>query len=94
MTRRLFAFIIGFMLTGLSARAEYRAFELSITEIEKNKTRTVISVLDHIQYPRYYPLNKNETIAYVDSWMCFENMSFFRKVCPKPDRKPSSAANQ
>lgn len=72
------------------ASAEYRAFELRIDDTEKSKTRIVISVLDHLQYPHYYPLNKNETIAYVDSWMCFENMSNFRKPCPKPDRKPSS----
>lgn len=76
--------------SSLKSGAEYRAFELQIDDIEKNKSRSVITVLDHIQYPHYYPLNKNETIAYIDSWMCFDNMSYFRKVCAKPERKPSS----
>ncbi|MCB0350932.1 MAG: hypothetical protein KDD38_07100 [Bdellovibrionales bacterium] len=77
------------------ASAEYRAFELTITDTDKNKERTVISTLDHLQYPRYYPLMKNEIIAYTDSWMCYENMANFTKTCNKPDRdvatlKPSS----
>jgi hypothetical protein len=77
-------------LTGIQSRAEYRAYELRIEDTEKSKSRTVLTVLDHLQYPQYYPLNKGETIAYVDSWMCFENMSFFRKICAKPDRRASS----
>ncbi len=91
-------------LASPKASAEYRAFELKITDTEKNKDRAIISTLDNLQYPRYYPLNKNESIAYVDSWMCYENMSDFTKTCAKPDRdmatempttplKTNSAAN-
>ncbi len=75
----------------LKAHSEYRAFELRIDNTEEGKSRTVISSLDNYQYPRYYPLEKKEVISYVDSWMCFENMSDFRRVCAKPaDRGTAS----
>lgn len=70
--------ILGF---SLKASAEYRAFELKITDTEKNKERIIISTLDQIQYPRYYPLAKNEIITYENSWMCYDNMSNFKSPC-------------
>lgn len=75
----------------LSARSEYRAFELQIEDTEKGKSRTVFSTLDQLQYPRFHALEKNEVIRYVDSWMCFENMSQFRPICKKPDPQTASA---
>jgi len=50
--------------------AEYRAYELAITNDETGETRTVISTLDDIQYPGYFPLRQNESITLVDTWMC------------------------
>lgn len=73
-----------------SARAEYRAYELKIENTETNKGRTEISTLDHLQYPRYFPLAAGEKISYVDSWMCRGNTSNFKKPCAKPIRAAAS----
>jgi hypothetical protein len=76
-------FLLIFAFNFLS-HAEYRTFELKITNIETGISRTVTTSLDHYQYPQYYPLNKNESIEYETSWMCWENTSH-RQACPKPD---------
>jgi len=73
------------------AGAEYRAYELRIDNSTTGKSYTVISFLDHLQYTGYYPLNKDDTVHYVDSWMCWENSSQFKKPCAKPERKPAAA---
>lgn len=67
------------------AWGEYRTYELLITNSTSGNTRTVVSTLDHIQYPYYYPLNQGETIQYVDSWMCWGNTEKFKPLCPKPE---------
>ena len=63
---------------------EYRAYELGITNTSTGDTRTVVSTLDNLQYPGYYPLQASEVIQYEDSWMCYGNTSQFRPICPKP----------
>ncbi|OFZ16002.1 MAG: hypothetical protein A2Z20_03325 [Bdellovibrionales bacterium RBG_16_40_8] len=78
----VFVFII---ILVIKSQAEYRAFELKIEDAQTGKFQTVFSNLDHLQYSRYYVLAKNESISYVDSWMCYENMSGFKSVCRKPD---------
>ncbi len=80
-----------FCLPASKAQAEYRAYELKIENTETNKGRTTISSLDHLQYARYYPVSKGERVLYVDSWMCRENTSHFKRVCPKPERAPAGA---
>jgi hypothetical protein len=80
--------LLSTLIASTKVWAEYRAFQL---EIDGGASRDVISILDQYQYPVYHPLNKGETIKYVDSWMCYENMSQFQKPCAKPDRKPAVA---
>lgn len=84
--KRLLNFSLFSLFSALAAtsHAEYRAFELKIDDAEKNKSRTITSTLDHLQYPKYFSLAKNEVISYVDSWMCLENMANFKPPCPKP----------
>ena len=90
-TRKLKTFFVLLMLLASKAWAEYRTFELLIENTEKNTSRTVISNMDHLQYPRYYPLQKNETIQYVDSWMCWGNMAHGAPPCRKPgEAEPKS----
>ncbi len=79
----LLAFIVSLQTQFCSA--EYRTFELRIDDIEKNKSRTATSTLDHLQYARYFPLQKNEVVVYVDSWMCKGNTSNFKPTCKKPE---------
>jgi len=81
------ALTIAITLITLGAHAEYRAFELAIENTEKGTTRTVITTFDQLQYPKYHPVDKNEVVRYVDSWMCFENMSHFKPTCQKPETK-------
>jgi hypothetical protein len=64
------------------AFAEYRAFELSITNANSGKTRTVLSTLDQYQYPAYHHLANGDTISYVNSWMCYGRTSGFQAICP------------
>jgi hypothetical protein len=66
------------------ASAEYRAFELLITNQVTGQSRIVISTLDHIQFPQYYPLNAGEIAEYQTSWMCWDNTSH-QQTCPKPE---------
>jgi hypothetical protein len=73
-----------------SSQAEYRAFELKVENAQGNSSRTVLTILDHLQYPRYYPLAKDEIISIVDSWMCYENSSDFTPICKKPEIQVTS----
>ncbi len=88
-----FTFAIILLIISTKVEAEYRAYQLQI-DAGDGKGREVISTLDQYQYPVYNPLNQGETIKYVDSWMCYENMSQFRKTCAKPERlrKPAATA--
>lgn len=87
-----FAFLIS-----LSAQAEYRAFELVITNKVTGGERIVLSALDPDQYRGYHALDPNETISYRDTWMCKGNTANKeQQICPKPDRparaqKPSQS---
>jgi hypothetical protein len=83
------------LLSSSAAWAEYRAFELKITETETQTERAVLSTLDHIQYREYYPISKTEKVSYVTSWMCRGRTSDFKKICDKPEklsREPASKA--
>lgn len=64
--------------------ADYRVYELNVSNQVTGESRVVTSTLDQIQYPSYYPLQPNESIAYKQSWMCFGNFSKFKKHCPNP----------
>jgi hypothetical protein len=72
--------VIVIVAAGMLARAEYRAYELSIDNESNGKSRTVITTFDHLQYPQYYPLATGETVKYVNSWMCWENTGN-RPIC-------------
>lgn len=72
--------------------AEYRAYELLIEDVESGKQRKVVTTLDHLQYPTYYPLSNGEKVSYLNSWMCHQNTGDFKDICqsPEKDRAPSS----
>lgn len=82
MLRSLIATAI--LITGNLSWAEYRAFELKISNTQTGKTRTVRSVLDQGQYPQYYYLSSAEIIEYQDSWMCYERSDNFKPICANP----------
>ncbi len=75
---------IFFILLKFNSHAEYRAFELAITNPTTNQSRVVLSNLDHLQYPMYYPLQKDERIQIVSTWMCRDRTDNFQAICAKP----------
>lgn len=73
------------LLISEGAWAEYRVFDLEITNTETGQTRNVLSTLDDIQYPGYYPLRAQETIRISDTWMCWKRSDHFQRYCPNPN---------
>ena len=82
-------FILIIIIPVSSSVAEYRAYELLIENQDSGQQRRVISTLDHLQYPTYYPLSKGEVVSYVKSWICRENTSSYKEICQAPDQDRS-----
>ena len=66
------------------ASAQYRAFELVITDPTTGRERVEISTLDPLQYRQYHPTKPEEQISYRATWMCKGNTSNFKPICPNP----------
>jgi hypothetical protein len=66
------------------SHAEYRAFELVITDPTTGQERVVKSNLDPLQYRHYYPIKAEEQITYRATWMCRGNTSGGKPICPNP----------
>jgi hypothetical protein len=79
------------MICGLSvvAHAEYRMFTLKITNKQTQDYRLVDSTLDPIQYPYYYPVQKDEIVQYTKTWRCYGRTGPDLPPCsPAPDPAP------
>lgn len=77
-----------------AADAEYRVFELEITDQTTGSVRKVVGTLDDIQYRGYHPVKENEQIKINDTWMCHKNRTQnYRTYCPSP-RAPASPVVQ
>lgn len=72
----------------LSAQAEYRAFELVITDPTSGQERVVISNMNPGEYRRHRPVKLTEKVTYRATWMCRGNTSNFKPICPKPEGQP------
>lgn len=72
------------MLFTAAAHAEYRAFQLVITNTANGQERTLVSSLDPRLYRRWYGVKAVETVMYTDTWMCHGNTSHFQAICPNP----------
>jgi hypothetical protein len=66
--------------------AEYRAFELVISDAVSGKETVVLSTLDPNQYRKYYPTKNTDKITYRATWRCRGNTSGYKSVCPPPDK--------
>jgi hypothetical protein len=77
-----------FLIFPILAGAEYRAYKLSIGKPDSDQ-REVVTTLDHIQYPGYYPVNTGEVVKYVDSWMCWGRTEGFDSICEQPALPPA-----
>lgn len=86
------ALIAAALLTlALPARAEYRAYRMTITNQSTGAQRTVMSNLDPDQYRSLYPVLKEETIQLENSWKCYGDTSL-KPICaePQPTAPPAS----
>ena len=88
MFRNVIAFIgfLSILATAPLTHAEYRAFELVISNPTTGQERVVLSTLDPNQYRRFYPTSPDEKITYRQTWRCRGNTSNFQAVCPKPQK--------
>ncbi|MDZ4660566.1 MAG: hypothetical protein SGJ18_02985 [Pseudomonadota bacterium] len=89
----MWRFLIGtsFLVLSKVSLAEYRAFELRISNTQTGKNRIVRSILDQGQYPQYYYLSAAEIIEYQDSWMCYERSDHFKPICANPNESQERA---
>jgi hypothetical protein len=46
--------------------------------------KLIQSTLDPNQYPGYYPLEKDESIVYVDTWKCPGRTGDYKPLCQRP----------
>jgi hypothetical protein len=76
----------------LALKAEYRVFTLHIINPETHITRQVETTLDPDQFKSVYPLQKPETISYVETWRCLGRTDFFKTYCDNPHLQPVSEA--
>jgi hypothetical protein len=68
------------------ARAEYRAFELAISDPTTGTERTELSNLDPVQYVKYHPVKPSTKVVYKSTWMCRGNTSS-QQICANPKAK-------
>ena len=83
----MLAFILFSILFHFETFADYRAFELVIVDPTSGQEHVVLSNLDPIQYPGYYPVKLGERITYRATWRCRGNTSNFQPICPNPKAK-------
>jgi len=78
--------MIGLLAQGvlsLEARAEYRAFNLTITNSNTGAQRKVLINLDPIQYRETHGVLPEEVIEIESTWMCYGDTSN-KPTCPDP----------
>jgi hypothetical protein len=73
------------------AHAEYRVFELVISDPTTGQERTVRSNLTPAQYRAYYGVNAQETVMYTATWKCLGNTSR-KPFCPNPKDQGDAAS--
>ena len=91
--RFLVAFLVPtFMLSVV--QAEYRAFLLRIEKLDNPAiSHEFLSTLDPFQYVGYFPIQADERILYVKTWMC-KGRTDNRPICPNPqDSAPTEGDN-
>jgi hypothetical protein len=83
---KFFCFLawLGIFLAAPSGWAEYRVFNLVITNTKTNEIRTMVSTLDPIQYHYIYPVTADEVVSYTETWRCFGRTDWFTPYCPNP----------
>ena len=76
--------LVAILMTTSNARAEYRVYELLISNKATGSSRVYKSTLDDQQYAGYYLVQPGETVVIQATWMCRERSEFFKDFCPNP----------
>jgi hypothetical protein len=79
---KIFFFMLVFWSFG--AEAEYRVYQLKLTDTQTNKSHEFLSTLMPKQYIFYYPITAFQTLQIVDHWMCWQRSDGFKKLCTRP----------
>jgi hypothetical protein len=76
-----FIFILFFVY---SAHAEYRVYQLKITDTTTKKSREILTTLMPKAYIFYYPIRSTEMVEMMDHWMCWKRSDGYQKPCTRP----------
>ena len=79
---KLGLFLILNLLIIHTARAEYRAFLLRISE-KSGDFKIIKSTLDPLQYKTYFTVPDDAIVTYDDTWMCYGRTEG-QPICPSP----------
>jgi hypothetical protein len=82
--------VIASLFFGGFARAEYRAYQLVIVSGLTGDEKRILSTFDNIQYRGFYSLGPGDEIFIENSWMCWENTSYHKPICPPPKIVPAT----
>lgn len=88
-----FSMLSLFLLLPLQTKGEYRAFLIEIRTPEGELVREVTSTLDPLQYRTYYPLPKEYSALYTQTWMCYGRTSH-QPICPNPKNEQRTPASE
>jgi len=66
------------------AFAEYRVYQLKITDTQTQKSREVLTTMMPQGYIVYYPIRSTEMVEIVDHWMCWKRSDGYQKPCTRP----------
>lgn len=79
------------LLIPITAQAELRAFRLKITNADAGTERLVLTRFDHVQYPMYNFVARNEKIEIDQTWMCYQRSDYLGALCPAPEKNPAKS---
>jgi hypothetical protein len=94
----LIAAFAGTLVASIGAHAEYRAYQLAIVDSTTGQKRTVISILDDLQYPTYHPIRSTERVTIEAHWRCTKRSDIsqdpLQQICPNPHPNQQSGARE
>lgn len=76
--------VLALILFGFSANAEYRVYQLKITDTTTKKSREILTTLMPKAYIFYYPIRATEMVEIMDHWMCWKRSDGYQKPCTRP----------
>ena len=85
--KAIFFFLFAGLLTGISGQsawAEYRAYELEVFDRIENRREIVTTSFSPSDYIQLHGGSERIGVIIRASWMCWGDTSYFKKVCDPP----------